>query len=222
MEGQTATAVPTDLEAATVTTCLVADDHRAVVKLLARALEERGMTMVGRVCDGKEALARILLAKPNVAVLDFDMPGLNGVEVTKRAALEAPETAIVIYTGCAEPALVHEALDSGARGLVQKEASLEEFLRAVETVSSGGVYVDPVLAGSLAKPDEAGGRPALTKREREVLRHLADGLKYEEIGKQLYLSPETVRSYVKGAVEKLGAETRTEAVAKAIRLGLIG
>jgi len=221
MEGGTAAAVPTDSEAATVTTCLVADDHRAVVKLLARALEERGMTMVGRVCDGKEALARILLTKPHVAVLDFDMPGLNGVEVTKRAALEAPETAIVIYTGCAEPALVHEALDSGARGLVQKEASLEEFLRAVETVSSGGVYVDPVLAGSLAKPDEAGG-PALTKREREVLRHLADGLKYEEIGKQLFLSPETVRSYVKGAVEKLGAETRTEAVAKAIRLGLIG
>jgi DNA-binding NarL/FixJ family response regulator len=218
MEGRNA--VSPELHAATATTCLVADDHRAVVKLLARALEERGMTMVGRVCDGNEALARILLTKPRVAVLDFDMPGLNGVEVTKQAAREAPETAIVIYTGCAEPALVNEALDSGARGLVQKEASLEEFLRAVETVSSGGVYVDPILAGRLAKPD--GRVPALTKREREVLRLLADGLKYEEIGKRLYLSPETVRSYVKGAVEKLSAETRTEAVAKAIRLGLIG
>jgi DNA-binding NarL/FixJ family response regulator len=202
-------------------TCLIADDHRALLKLLGRALEENGVTVIGRVCDGAEALARIVSARPEIALLDLQMPGLSGIEVARKAAESAPDTAVLIYTGHGEPALVDEALNSGVRGLIQKDASLEELVRAVETVSAGGTYVDPVLSRNLIGHDRSQRSRALSKREREVLHLLADGLTYAELGKRLFLSPETVRSHVKTAVEKLGAESRTQAVAKAIRLGLI-
>lgn len=202
-------------------TCLVADDHRALVKLLARALEEHGMTVVGRVCDGREALARIEAGHPRVALLDLRMPGLDGVEVTRRVARSAPETATILYTGYAEQARLQEALDAGAKGFIQKEASLDEVIRAIETVAAGGAYIDPVLAAVLAGSPKTGRSPQLSSREREVLRLMAEGLRYREIGTRLFLSPETVRTYANKAMEKLSAETRTQAVAIAIRESLI-
>lgn len=201
--------------------CLVADDHRAIVKLLARALEEHGMIVVGRLCDGNEALARIEAARPHVAVLDVQMPGLDGVEVARRAAISAPETAMILYTGYGEQALLAEALDVGARGFVCKEASLDELIRAIETVAAGGAYVDGMLAATLGGLSAAAGLAQLSRREREVLRLLADGLKYAEIGKRLFLSPETVRTYTVNAMRKLNADTRTQAVAIAIRQSFI-
>ena len=93
--------------------------------------------------------------------------------------------------------------------------------RAVQTVAEGGTYVDPVLAGVLATPSVTDGLPELTRREREVLRLLADGLANEEIGKRLFISPETVRTHVRKAMGKLDADTRTQAVATALRQSLI-
>jgi DNA-binding NarL/FixJ family response regulator len=102
-----------------------------------------------------------------------------------------------------------------------KEAPLGDLVRAVELVAAGGTYVDPVLAGILASADFAGKLPSLTQRERDVLRLLADGLSNEEIGKRLFISPETVRTHVRKAMAKLDADTRTQAVAKALRQSLI-
>lgn len=202
------------------TRCLVADDHPAMVEAICEVLVEHGIEVTGRARDGDEALAKIEARKPDVAVVDLRMPRLSGVEIARRVGRSSPETGIILYTAYGERALLTEALDAGARGFVLKEAPLDDLVRAIETVAGGGTYVDPVLAGLLAST--AGSRvPELTQRERDVLRLLADGNSNEEIGKQLFISPETVRTHIRKAMEKLDADTRTEAVAKALRQSLI-
>ena len=134
---------------------------------------------------------------------------------------EDADTAIVFYTAFGDRALLSEALDAGARGFVLKEAPLVDLVRAVERVAGGDAYVDPVLAGVLVSGQLADRVPALTQRERETLRLLADGLSNEEIGKRLHISPETVRTHVRKAMAKLEADTRTQAVATALRQSLI-
>ena len=200
---------------------VVADDHPAVLRSVCDVLVDSGVEVVGRASSGEEAMARIEASRPAVAVLDLRMPGLTGVEVAARAARSAPDTAVILYTGYGDRALLNEALDVGVRGFVLKEAPLADLVRAVEMVSRGEVYVDPVLAGFLATADVTEALPALTKREREVLRLLADGRTNEEIGKELFLSPETIRTHVQKAMRKLEADTRTQAVALALRQSLI-
>jgi DNA-binding NarL/FixJ family response regulator len=167
------------------------------------------------------ALAKIEQRKPDVALVDIRMPRLSGVEVARRAARVSPDTAVILYSGYGDKALLMEALDAGVRGFVLKEAPLVDLHRALELVAAGGTYVDPVLAGSLATAEVAQKLPSLTQRERDVLRLLANGQSNEEIGKALFISPETVRTHVRKAMNKLEADTRTEAVAKALRQKLI-
>jgi DNA-binding NarL/FixJ family response regulator len=202
-------------------TCIVADDHPAMVEAVADVLAENGVEVVGRARDGQEALAKIEARRPKVALVDVRMPRLSGIELARRAAVAAPETAVVLYTAYGDRALLTEALDAGVRGFVLKEAPLVDLARAVSLVAGGGTYVDPVLAGYIAQSHAADALPSLTQREREVLRLLADGNSNEEIGKQLFISPETVRTHVRKAMAKLDADTRTQAVATALRQSLI-
>lgn len=204
-----------------ILSCLVADDHPAMVEAICEVLAEHGIEVAGRARDGEEALAKIETRRPDVAVVDLRMPRLSGVQIARRAGRSTPDTGVILYTAYGERALLTEALDAGARGFVLKEAPLDDLVRAVETVAEGGTYVDPVLAGVLAHSDAAGELPSLTHRERDVLRLLADGHSNEEIGKQLFISPETVRTHIRKAMGKLDADTRTQAVAKALRQSLI-
>jgi len=201
-------------------TCVIADDHPAMLTAVAEVLSKHGVDIVGKASDGQDALEQIEAKQPRVALVDVRMPRLSGIELAKRAAVVAPNTSIVFYTAYGDRALLSEALDVGARGFVLKEAPLPDLVRAVERVAAGEAYVDPVLAGVLvsAQTDKV---PSLTQREREVLRELADGLSNEEIGKRLFISPETVRTHVRKAMAKLEADTRTQAVAKALRQSLI-
>jgi DNA-binding NarL/FixJ family response regulator len=201
-------------------TCVIADDHPAMLTAIAETLERNGIEVSGRASDGQEALAQIEALQPRVALVDVRMPRLSGIEVAQRAATVAPNTSIVFYTAYGDRALLSEALDVGARGFVLKEAPLSDLVRAVERVAEGDAYVDPVLAGVLVSA-QTEKVPSLTQREREVLRLLADGMTNEEIGKRLFISPETVRTHVRKAMAKLEADTRTEAVAKAMRQSLI-
>jgi DNA-binding NarL/FixJ family response regulator len=201
-------------------TCVIADDHPAMLTAIADTLERNGVEIVGRASDGQDALAQIEAVQPRVALVDIRMPRLSGIEVAKGAAAVAPGTSIVFYTAYGDRALLSEALDVGARGFVLKEAPLSDLVRAVERVAIGEAYVDPVLAGVLVSA-QTERVPSLTQREREVLRLLADGLTNEEIGKRLFISPETVRTHVRKAMAKLEADTRTQAVAKALRQSLI-
>jgi DNA-binding NarL/FixJ family response regulator len=128
---------------------------------------------------------------------------------------------VVFSPAPGDRALLSEALDAGVRGFVLKEAPLADLVRALERVVAGEAYVDPVLAGALVSGRLAERVPSLTQREREVLRLLADGHANEEIGKRLHISPETVRTHVRKAMAKLEADTRTQAVAIALRQSII-
>jgi DNA-binding NarL/FixJ family response regulator len=194
---------------------VIADDHPAIVSAVGDALERAGYT-VTRTVNGEEAAEAIATQQPAVAIVDADMPDILGTEVARRAQRSSPDTAVVMYTAYGDQALLVEALDGGVRGFVLKSAPLEELLRAVRLAAAGGTYVDPTMAGALT----GRGRErvvALTERERDVLRLLSDGLDNEEIGQRLFISPETVRTHLRKAMTKLGASTRTQAVAMALR-----
>ncbi len=202
-------------------TCVVADDHPAVLETVARYLQASGFRVVGRGRDGTEAIELVEAQRPDLALLDLRMPQLGGADAVRRIVRTTPQCSAVVYSGFADGAQLTEALDAGARGFVLKEAPLAEVVRAVELVASGRTYVDPVLAGVLSSSAATEKISKLTQRERDVLRLLADGLSNEEIGKALFISPETVRTHVRKAMAKLDADTRTQAVATALRQSLI-
>jgi DNA-binding NarL/FixJ family response regulator len=202
--------------------CVVADDHPAIVDSVSRFLDsEDDIEVVGTATSGRAALERIEQASPDVAILDVRMPEPGGIEIARRLSTAGGGPAVILYTAYAERALVIEAIDAGAQGFVLKESPLGDLVRAVGLVADGRTYVDPVLAGVLAGPDAADRIPGITKREREVLRLLADGMRNEQIGRELSISPLTVRSHIEKAMEKLEADTRTQAVANALRMSLI-
>ncbi|SRR5581483_5404481 len=211
----------TELDSPDRVTCVIADDHPSIELLLASYLEQQGIAVVAQAGDGRRALAAIRDTKPQVALLDIRMPGLSGIEVARQLAREHSPTRVVFYTGYGSRALLFDALDAGAKGFVQKEAALDEVVRAIRVVAGGETYIDAVLAATLAAPAAAAGQPDLTPRERDVLRLLAEGLSNEAIGKTLYIAPDTVRAHLRKAMAKLAANTRTEAVAKALRRSLI-
>ena len=200
------------------TTVLLADDHPGILDAVSKYLERDGLKVVGRAKDGPEALKLIEQEQPAVALLDIQMPGANGIEVTRLAARSAPQTAVVLFSGYGDRAQVVEALDAGARGFLMKNAALAEVLRAIQVVSRGGTYVDAALTATSEAPEAA---PELTQRDRDVLRLLARGEGYEEIGAALFISTAAVRKLMGRIKTKLGVATPTEAVAVALRQSLI-
>lgn len=199
--------------------CLIADDHPALVRAVADFLAGNDVEVVGTAPDGDRAVALATETAPDVALVDFRMPRLGGVELVERLRETAPDTKVVVYTADADEALVRGALGAGASAVVLKEAPLADLSRALSSVTSGSTYLDPALARFAV--GSGAGAPALTEREASVLSLLAEGLSHDEIGARLSISGETVRTHVKKASDRLGASTRTEAVAKALRLGLI-
>jgi DNA-binding NarL/FixJ family response regulator len=203
------------------TTCVVADDHPPILDCLARYLETVGFTVLASALDGEKALDACLLHRPSVCVADLHMPALSGVELAGRLAEHGPETRVLVYSGVSDPALVSEALEAGALGFALKDAPLDQLATAIDTVASGQIYVDPVLGAALLQAQRGDTARPLSEREREVLRLLAEGASYAEMGTTLFLSPETVRAHAQRAMTKVGARTRTQAVAVALRDGLI-
>jgi DNA-binding NarL/FixJ family response regulator len=203
-----------------VISCLVADDHPAVLQAVAQVLTEEGFA-VTTAQRGDEALEKLAETRPDVAVIDVQMPGLPGLELARQAQRDGLPTAIVLYAGAPDQTLLQDAAAAGVRGFVLKDAPLHDLIRAIHTVAAGGTYVDGALTGAF--PHSPGIRPVpqLTKREREVLRGLAEGRTYEEIGERLSISPATVRVHVQKAMRRLDAKTRTQAVAAALRRSLI-
>ena len=209
---------PSSETAAEQITCVVADDHPAVLDSVSRVLGKHGIAVLAQARDGDDAVRAIEQHKPNVAVVDLRMPGMSGIAV---ARLSAEHTKVILYTGYSDRTLLVEALDAGVRGFVLKEAPLADLSRAIEIVAKDGIYIDPVLAGVLASGEATDQLTMLTKREREVLRLLADGLRNEEIGRELHIAGETARAHIRNAMRKLDADTRTHAVAVALRQSLI-
>jgi DNA-binding NarL/FixJ family response regulator len=195
--------------------CLIADDHPALTSAVSSYLSENGFEVVGPVGDGQRAVALATEEQPELALVDFRMPRLSGVELVEKLREVSPETRVVVYTADADEKIATEVLAAGASALVLKEAPLADLVRALGATLSGGSYLDPALTRL--------GTPAtkLTQRELDVLGLLAEGLAHEEIGRRLGISSETVRTHLRKASDRLGASTRTQAVATALRLGLI-
>ncbi len=187
---------------------------------VSRYLDAQGLRVVGRAATGDEAVALIESQRPTVAVLDLRMPGLAGAAVIRRVARSTPQCSCVVYSGFGDAALLDEVLDAGARGYVLKDAPLDTLVRALGTVTGGGMYIDPALADVLVRATPARDL-GLTARERDVLRLLADGHSNESIGRELFISPDTARTQLGTAMAKLGVSTRTQAVAAALRHELI-
>ncbi len=200
------------------TTVVLADDHPGILAALSKYLGKKGLDVVGLAKDGQDALQLIERHRPAIALIDLRMPGLSGIEVTRQALRSSPETAVILFSGYGSRGQVVEALDAGARGFLMKYAALAEVLRAVMVVSRGGTYVDATLVAPLADP---GVTPTLSHRDREVLRLLACGERYEEIGRTLFVSTATVRKAMSSIKAELGAATATEAVSTALRRALI-
>jgi two-component system nitrate/nitrite response regulator NarL len=196
-------------------TCLVADDHPALTSAVSSYLADNGFDIVGTAPDGRRALALAEEEQPELALLDYRMPRLAGVELIAALREASPETRICIYTADGDEKLASEVLAAGAAALVLKEAPLADLVRALEAALAGGSYLDPAVK----RADTGGGK--LTQRELDVLGLLAEGLQHEEIGNRLGISSETVRTHLRKACDRLGAATRTQAVATALRHGLI-
>lgn len=201
-------------------TVLLADDHEVVREGLRLALlRSPHIRVVGEAPDGATAVALAERRRPDVIVMDLRMPEMDGIEATEEIMRRVPDSKVLIFTAYSERALLQRGLESGARGYILKEASHETLLKAIEKVAAGETYVDPSLMSALTQARE--GSDVLTAREREILQLLAEGMSNADVAGQLFISQETVKSHVRHILTKLEADTRTQAVAIALRDAMI-
>jgi DNA-binding NarL/FixJ family response regulator len=213
---------------------MVADDHPMWRDAVARDLAEAGYDVVATAADGAEAVRRGQAARPQVVVLDMQMPKLSGAEVTARLVAHDPDVKVLVLSASGEQQDVLQAVKAGAIGYLVKSASRAELLAAVERIAVGDPVFTPGLAGlvlgefrKLAMlPDAVGygpegsATPRLTERETEVLRLVAKGLSYKQIADRLVLSHRTVQNHVQNTLNKLQLHNRVELVRDAIAQGL--
>ncbi len=205
---------------------LLADDHAVVRRGIRDFLEESGdIAVVAEAANGEEALALIREHRPDVAVLDIQMPGRTGLEVTRAVRAEQLPVGVLMLTAYDDDPFVMTALRSGANGYVLKTAEPEEIISAVRAVHEGQSALDPALLQKVmayvAGRPPAGMVESLSAREIEVLRLAAQGFTNKAIGAQLGISDRTVQGHLTNIFGKLDVESRTEAVTKAIQLGLV-
>jgi len=201
-------------------TALIVDDHEVVREGLRLSLSRAPhIRVVGEAADGASAVELAERRKPDVVIMDVRMPGIDGLEATKLLAERAPEVKVLIFTAFSERSLLGRGLESGAKGYILKEAPHETLLRAIEKVANGDGFVDPALMPAFLNGRER--EDMLTAREREILQLLADGMSNADVAAKLFISQETVKSHVRHILTKLEADTRTHAVAIALRDAII-
>jgi DNA-binding NarL/FixJ family response regulator len=201
-------------------TCLIVDDHEVVREGLRLSLSRAPhIRVIGEASDGASAVALAERRRPDVAIMDVRMPGMDGLEATKLLSKSSPDTKVLIFTAYSERSLLERGLESGAKGYILKEAPHGTLLRAIEKVAAGDGYVDPALMPSFLTGRDKDDM--LTPREREILQLLADGMSNADAASKLFISQETVKSHVRHILAKLEADTRTHAVAIALRESII-
>jgi two-component system nitrate/nitrite response regulator NarL len=204
---------------------VVADDHPLYRDGVVRALAGSGQVeVVAEAGDGAAALAAIEEHRPDVALLDYKLPGLDGVRVAHAVIRDGLPTRVLLLSAFTEAGVVYKALEEGAAGFIPKEARREQIVDAVLACARGENVVPPEIASGLVSEirlratDKA---PALTDREREILKLISAGRSLPEIATELYLGVTTVKTHVQHVYEKLGVSDRAAAVAEAMRHGLI-
>jgi DNA-binding NarL/FixJ family response regulator len=201
-------------------TCLIVDDHEVVREGLRLSLSRAPhIRVVGEAADGRAAIELAERRKPNVVIMDVRMPGLDGLDATKELLEKEPDIAVLIFTAYSERSLLARGLESGAKGYILKEAPHETLVRAIEKVAAGDSFIDPALMPAFLSGKDR--EDMLTAREREILQLLAHGMSNADVAQRLFISQETVKSHVRHILAKLEADTRTHAVAIALRDAII-
>ncbi len=204
---------------------LVADDHSLFRDGLVSLLEAAGMEVVGQVGDGETAIEAALRLRPDVVLMDLNMPGIGGLEALRRLRAAWPAVQVVMLTVSEEQADLVAAVQAGARGYLLKHLKADEFLDMLHGLERGEAAMSRLttarlLSGVSQLSRSADAGPNLTEREEELLRLLAEGLSNKSIAQKLSLSENTVKYHLKNILQKLGVHNRTEAATQAIRLGL--
>jgi two-component system nitrate/nitrite response regulator NarL len=204
---------------------VVADDHPLYREGVVRALRASGqIEVVAETEDGRGALAAVREHCPDVAVLDYKLPELDGIAITHAIVRDGLKTRVLLLSAHTEGGVVYKAVESGAAGYLAKEARREQIVDAVLACARGDNVLSPELSSGLVSEIRLRSRddsPILSQREREILRLVADGRSLPEIAKQLYLGVTTVKTHVQHLYAKLGVSDRAAAVAEAMRRGLI-
>ena len=202
---------------------MVVDDHVAVRTGAKQILNiDPALTVVGEAATGEAAVVMAVRRRPDVILMDILLGrGIDGYEATAQILAELPDVGVIMFTAYGERQMLAQGLEVGARGYVLKNAHPDDLIRAVKTVAGGGAYVDPALGSELVSREAMLSLTRLTERERDILTKMAAGVPNREIAATLFLSTETIRTHVRSAMQKLEADTRTQAVALAIREKLI-
>ena len=206
---------------------LIADDHplfRHGMRTLLNATPD--IEVVGEATTGEESIALAESLRPDLVLMDIKMPGVNGIEATRRIRAAAPEVRILVVTMFEDDASVFTAMRAGARGYVLKDTDKDDMLRAIQGVGRGGAIFSPAIAtrvldffgATSTVPQEA--FPSLTPRERDILQLLAQSASNAEIAERLYLSPKTVSNYVSAILSKLQVADRAQVILRAREAGL--
>ncbi len=205
---------------------MIVDDHPVYRDGLASLLDPLPeLDVVARASDGAEAVALAAEHRPDVIVMDVQMPGVNGIDATRTITAQSPGTGVLVLTMGEDDGTVLAALRAGARGYLRKGAEQDEIVRAVTTVHGGGVVFGASLAARIAEVLTSASRPErpfpeLTERETEVLDLIAAGRSNSQIAQALFLSPKTIRNNITSILSKLQATDRSEVIVRARDAGL--
>jgi len=204
----------------------VADDHPVYRDGMVRAISERpDLEIVGEASNGRDAIEAIGETKPDVALIDIRMPGLDGLEVLGAVRREGEDTHVLLLSAHLDSDLAYRAVAAGARGYLSKQSARQEICDGIAAVADGGTAFAPEvqtgLASELHERERGQQGPVLTPREREVLKLVASGHSAPEIAEQIHLSPATVKSHLQAIYDKLGVADRAAAVAEGMRRGFL-
>jgi DNA-binding NarL/FixJ family response regulator len=205
---------------------MLADDHRMLREGLRRSMTEEGFQVVGEAGDGEEAVRLAAELQPDMILMDVSMPDVDGVEATRRIRDIIPETRVIMLTMHPDQDVVAAALRAGAAGYLVKDCSTEEIAEAVRLAASDDAAMSADVAASMLDevrrlPEEADEDRIVTKREEEVLQLIADGCSTTEVAEQLFISQKTVKNHLASIYQKLDARDRTQAVLRAVRMGIV-
>jgi len=196
---------------------LLADDHTMLREGLRRSMEGEGFDVVGEASDGDEAVRLAEELKPDVVLMDVSMPVMDGIEATRLLRERLPDTQVVMLTMHADEDLIVKAVRAGASGYLVKDCTTEEVARTVRMAANGETSISPELAESMLEQSEE----IISKREVEVLQLIAEGASTPEVAERLYISVKTVKNHLASIYQKLDSRDRTQAVVRAVKMGII-
>ena len=210
-----------------MTRLLLADDHRMLRDSLRRSMEENGFDVVGEAADGAEAVQLAQSLQPDVVLMDVSMPNLDGVEATRQISRLVPDAQVVMLTMHADGEVMARAIQAGAIGYLVKDCAITDVVSAVRLAAGGESVLSPDLAVSMLADvkkipiDPGNGHAPVSAREEQVLQLVADGLSLPEVAAELFISVKTVKNHLASIYAKLDARDRTQAVLRAVRMGII-